>query len=64
MPFRWCACPIPISSFTDGSVVIRNAVQWAVENGVTKGMTATNFGPYLTATRGQIVCFIYRWFAK
>lgn len=41
-----------------------NAVQWAVENGVTKGMTATNFGPYLTATRGQIVSFIYRWFAK
>lgn len=33
-------------------------------NGVTKGMTATNFGPYLTAIRGQIVCFIYRWFAK
>jgi YD repeat-containing protein len=36
------------------------AVAWAVEKGVTKGTTATNFSPEDTCTRGQIVTFLYR----
>ena len=37
-----------------------NAVAWAVENGITKGMTDTTFEPETTCTRGQIVTFLYR----
>ena len=36
------------------------AVDWAVENGVTKGTTETTFSPDATCTRGQIVTFLYR----
>ncbi len=39
------------------------AVAWAVDAGVTTGMTATTFGPESTCTRGQIVTFLYRYFA-
>ena len=37
-----------------------DAVKWAVENGVTDGLSATMFGPYETCTRGQSVTFLYR----
>ena len=37
-----------------------NAVQWAVEKGITTGTTATTFRPDNTCTRGQIVTFLYR----
>ena len=40
------------------------AVQWAVENGVTGGISATEFGPAVTCTRGQIVTFLYADFAR
>ena len=36
-----------------------NAVLWAVENGITKGIDATHFGPNQTCTRGQVVTFLY-----
>ena len=36
------------------------AVAWAVENGVTNGLTPTRFAPDATCTRGQIVTFLYR----
>ena len=36
------------------------AVLWAVENGVTKGMTDTSFSPALPCTRGQVVTFLWR----
>ena len=36
------------------------AVAWAVENGITKGMTDTTFAPDLTCSRGQVVTFLYR----
>ncbi|MBQ4092081.1 MAG: S-layer homology domain-containing protein [Firmicutes bacterium] len=36
------------------------AVQWAIENGITEGTSATTFSPELTCTRGQIVTFLYR----
>jgi len=37
-----------------------NAVLWAVETGVTNGMSPTTFAPDATCTRGQIVTFLYR----
>ena len=46
------------NSFCAGSV------KWAVENGVTKGTTATTFSPNETCTRGQIVTFLYRAMGK
>ncbi len=36
------------------------AVAWAVEQGITKGTTKTEFSPDETCTRGQIVSFLYR----
>ena len=34
-------------------------VLWAVENGITTGVSDTEFGPDRTCTRGQIVTFLY-----
>ena len=33
---------------------------WAVEKGITKGLTNTTFGPDATCTRGQVVTFLFR----
>ncbi len=35
-------------------------MKWAVENGVTDGLSATTFGPYESCTRAQIVTFLWR----
>ena len=35
------------------------AVLWAVENGITAGMTPTTFAPNQNCTRGQIVTFLW-----
>lgn len=36
------------------------AVQWAVEQGITTGTTATTFSPDVICNRAQIVTFLYR----
>jgi len=41
-----------------------DAVLWAVENDVTNGTSKTTFSPDNGCTRGQIVTFLYRTFAK
>lgn len=41
-----------------------NAVLWAVGEGITTGISATNFGPSQTCTRGQVVTFLYRSFTE
>ena len=33
-------------------------VLWAVENGITRGMDATHFGPTVSCTRAQMVTFL------
>ena len=64
--FLWRAAGSPepktASSFTDVpvSTYYAKAVAWAVENGITNGMTATMFAPDATCTRGQSVTFLYR----
>ena len=41
--------------------VVANAMKdWAVEKGVTSGMSATTFAPNSNCTRAQIVTFLYR----
>ena len=42
------------------SAYYAKAVAWAVENGITNGMTETMFAPNATCTRGQSVTFLYR----
>ena len=37
-----------------------DAVKWAVDKGVTNGLTDTMFGPYEPCTRGQIITFLWR----
>ena len=37
-----------------------DAVAWALENGITKGTTATTFSPDAPCTRGQAVTFLFR----
>ena len=39
------------------------AVLWAVENGITNGMSATQFGTTITCNRAQVVTFLYRTLA-
>ena len=36
------------------------AMLWAVENGITQGVSSTAFAPDATCTRGQVVTFLWR----
>ena len=36
-------------------------VLWAVERGITSGISATEFGPALTCNRAQVVTFLWRY---
>ena len=65
--FLWRAAgkPEPTSDVNPFSDVAETdffykAVLWAVENGITNGLTETTFGPYATANRAQIVTFLWR----
>ncbi len=69
--FLWKAAgePEPVTStnpFTDvkeGKYYYK-AVLWAVENGITAGMSETTFGVGKTCTRAQIVTFLYAAYGK
>ena len=37
---------------------------WAVENGITAGLTATTFGPTAICNRAQVVTFLSRAYNK
>lgn len=50
---------MPFSDVPDGAYYYK-AVQWAVENKITAGLTATLFAPDAYCTRGQIVSFLWR----
>ena len=68
--FLWRAAGSPepktASSFTDVpvSTYYAKAVAWAVENGITNGMTETTFAPNAACTRGQSVTFLHRALSK
>ncbi|MCR5648962.1 MAG: S-layer homology domain-containing protein, partial [Oscillospiraceae bacterium] len=68
--FLWRAAGEPKSSaanpFTDvaeGSFYY-DAVLWAVENGITTGVSATEFAPDDPCTRAQVVTFLWRTAGK
>ncbi len=50
----------PFSDVTS-SAYYYDAVLWAVEKNITKGMDATHFGPSSACQRSQIVTFLYRF---
>ena len=65
--FLWRAngSPAPKSSSNPFRDVSSNdyyykAVLWAVEKGITNGLTATTFGPNKPCTRGQVATFLWR----
>ena len=69
--FLWRAAgsPEPTSKenpFTDvhETDFFYNAVLWAVEKGITKGMTEDTFGPYLECNRAQVVTFLWRYLGQ
>ena len=51
------------NSFTDvdSDAYYADAVEWAMDNGVTTGATGTTFAPNANCTRAQIVTFLYRY---
>ena len=64
------APPSPASeaevSFTDvqPGQFYSTAVAWAVENGITNGISATEFGVENVCNRAQVVTFLYRTYNK
>ena len=52
---------IPLN-FTDvpANAYFHDAVEWAVEEGITSGTSATTFSPYNACTRAQVVTFLWR----
>lgn len=69
--FLWRAVGSPepetnVNPFTDvkeGKFYYK-AVLWAVEKGITSGVSDTAFAPDKTCTRGQIVTFLWRYAGK
>ena len=49
-------------AFTDvaADAYYADAVAWAIEKGITVGLTDTTFGPDASCTRGQMVTFLWR----
>ena len=59
--FLWRAAGSPEPTASEMTFAYyAKAVAWAVENGITNGMTETTFAPDATCTRGQSVTFLYR----
>ena len=66
--YIWCAAGKPACSaslkFTDLNKPehenYKEAIAWAVEQGITNGTSETTFSPGSTCTRGQIVTFLWR----
>ena len=65
--FLWRAAGSPepettVNPFTDVAETdfFYKPVLWAVENGITNGLSATEFGPNASCNRAQVVTFLYR----
>ena len=65
--FLWRACGSPEPTKTDNpfkdvksTEYYYKAVLWAVEKGITTGMSANTFEPNATCTRGQVATFLWR----
>ena len=69
--FLWRAAGKPAPTTTDNPFkdvaegqYYYDAVLWAVENGITTGLSADSFGPNVNCNRGQIVTFLWRAMGK
>ena len=65
MLWRYAGSPEPTTTenpFVDvpADIWYTKPVLWAVENGITNGISATEFGPNAGCNRAQIVTFLYR----
>jgi hypothetical protein len=49
----------PFTDLKEGGFYVK-AVAWAVEKGITAGVSADRFAPNNTCTRAQVVTFLYR----
>lgn len=49
----------PFTDVAEGSFY-EKPVLWAVQNGITNGLSTTTFGPSVVCNRAQIVTFLYR----
>ena len=63
--WRYAGCPEPTATenpFIDvqAGSFYEKAVLWAVENGITNGVSANEFGPGLACNRAQVVTFLWR----
>ena len=63
--WRYAGSPEPTvteNPFTDvpAGSFYEKPVLWAVENGITKGVSATLFGPNMLCNRAQVVTFLWR----
>ena len=54
--------PQPVNPFADVNQdqFFYESVLWAVSEGITNGVDAAHFGPYLTCNRAQVVTFLWR----
>ena len=50
----------PLFSDVSKNDYFHDAVEWAVDKGITSGTSATTFSPNATVTRGQTVTFLWR----
>ena len=68
--FLWRANGSPLAFaenvFTDvrSGTYYKQAVLWAIENGITNGISATEFGVEHVCNRAQVVTFLYRPYNK
>ena len=66
LTFQWRAAGEPKSTATESFEDVKDgdffqpAVLWAVENKITNGIDAKNFGSYSICNRAHIVTFLYR----
>lgn len=50
----------PVFTDVPATAYYADAVAWAVENGITAGLTDSTFGPDASCTRAQMVTFLWR----
>ncbi len=62
MEFMWKQAGSPRAAAAGFTDVSSDAVNWAVEQGVTTGTSTTQFSPDAICTRAQIMTFLYRAF--
>ena len=55
-----------VNPFTDinENQFFYKAVLWAVEEGITNGLTPTTFGPFAVTNRAQAMTFLYRFLGE